>query len=218
MTMTKASASACLTFALCLLPSAFAEAALVRFSTGSVMSVESCQITGDTATIALRGGGQLIVPKSTISEVLPDEYFHATPEPLPARPVVAASGTDRDIRALVDRLAARYGVDSRLAHAVVTVESNYEPRAVSPKGAKGLMQLMPSVAQDYALDDPFDPEKNVDTGLRYLRGLLDKYEDVKTALAAYNAGPAAVARYGGIPPYRETRDYVNRIMSLVVRP
>lgn len=210
-------ASAFLTFAFCLLPFAFAsgaEAALVRFSTGTVMSVESCQITGETATIVLRGGGQLIVPKAAVAQVLPDEYFHGVPEPLPAPPAVAAAD---DVHALVDRLAARYGVDTKLAHAVVAVESNYQPRAVSPKGAMGLMQLMPSVAQEYALDDPFDPEKNVDAGLRHLRGLLDRYADVKIALAAYNAGAAAVARYGGIPPFQETRDYVTRIMKLIVK-
>jgi len=209
----------CLAAAVGLLTCAFAqpaEAALIRFTSGSVMSVASCQIDGDTATIALRGGGQMVVPKSTIAEVLPDEYFHAAPEPLPG-PLATPVATNEDVRGLIDRLAVRYGVDVKLAHAVVQVESNYQPRAVSPKGAMGLMQLMPSVAQEYALADPFNPEQNIDTGLRHLRGLLDKYSDVKLALAAYNAGVNAVARYGGIPPFQETRDYVRRVLALIAR-
>jgi soluble lytic murein transglycosylase-like protein len=202
---------------LCLVPCAgVAEAALVKFKSGGVMSVTSCQITGESATIVLRSGGQMVVPSATILEVLPDEYFHATPAPLPGPLQLAAATTD-DIRGLIDRLAVQNGVDVKLAHAVVQVESNYETRAVSPKGAMGLMQLMPSVAQDYALDDPFNPEKNIDTGLRHLRGLLDKYSDVKLALAAYNAGASAVAKYGGIPPFQETREYVRRVLALIAR-
>jgi len=117
----------------------------------------------------------------------------------------------------VDILAARVGIDVALAHAVVKVESNYRANAVSPKGAMGLMQLMPFVAKQYAVDDPFDPEQNLEAGLRHLRGLLDRLE-LKNALAAYNAGEGAVSRYGGVPPYRETQNYVKRIMALVAPP
>jgi len=99
------------------------------------------------------------------------------------------------------------------------VESNYEARAVSPKGAMGLMQLMPATARQYSLEDPFDPAQNLDAGLRHLRGLLDRYGKGKEslALAAYNAGEGAVTRYRGIPPYRETQNYVRRILSLTGR-
>jgi soluble lytic murein transglycosylase-like protein len=99
------------------------------------------------------------------------------------------------------------------------VESNYESRAVSPKGAMGLMQLMPATARQYALVDPFDPAQNLDAGLRHLRGLLDRYGKGREslALAAYNAGEGAVTRYRGIPPFRETQDYVRRILTLTGR-
>ena len=109
-------------------------------------------------------------------------------------------------------MAARVGIDARLAHAVVRTESNYAPLAVSPKGAMGLMQLMPALAASYDLADPFDPERNLETGLTHLRRLLVKY-DVRRALAAYNAGEGAVSRYGGVPPYAETQSYVQRIMA-----
>ena len=206
-------AASCLAFA------APASADIVRFTSGRTLSVETCKIDGDTATIALRGGGEMKAPASLIDEVLPDEYLHAAPQPLPAfvpatRPVLSAA----DVRGMVDRLAARYGVNAALAHALVQVESNYEPMAVSSKGATGLMQIMPALAREYALEDPFDPEKNLDTGLRHLRGLLDLFKsDVKLALAAYNAGLGAVTRYGGVPPYRETQNYVQRIMTLARR-
>jgi soluble lytic murein transglycosylase-like protein len=182
------------------------------------MSVESCQITGETAKIVLRDGGEMQAPRSIIAEVLPDEYFHAMPVPLPP-PLTPATAIGLDaVKDLVERLAARYGVDTRLAHAVVKTESNYEPRAVSRKGAVGLMQIMPAVVAEYSVADPFNPEQNVDAGMRHLRGLLDRFSgDVRIALAAYNAGAGAVAKYGGIPPYRETQDYVQRIMALVAR-
>jgi soluble lytic murein transglycosylase-like protein len=196
-----------------------ASADIVRFTSGRTMSVDTCKIEGDTATIVLRGGGEMKAPKSIIEEVLPDEYLHAAPEPLPAYIAPASAAlSSTEVHELVDRLAARHGVDVRLAHALVQVESNYEARAVSPKGASGLMQIMPSVAHDYALADPFDPEQNLDVGLRHLRGLLDLFKsDVRLALAAYNAGLGAVTRYGGVPPYRETQNYVQRIMTLARR-
>jgi soluble lytic murein transglycosylase-like protein len=136
-------------------------------------------------------------------------------EALAASPAAAAAPLGESlVRALVTRVAQRWGVPDRLAHALVQTESNYDPRAVSPKGAMGLMQLMPATAQYYALDDPFNAEANLDAGMRHLRGLLDRYP-VTLALAAYNAGEGAVSRYNGVPPYRETVDYVRRIQSLM---
>jgi soluble lytic murein transglycosylase-like protein len=202
--------------AFCVAAPAPAFADIVRFTSGSTMSVETCKIDGETAIIALRGGGEMRTPKSVIDEVLPDEYLHAAAVPLPAYAPVVMSADE--LRGMIDRLATRHGVDVKLAQALVKVESNYEPRAVSAKGASGLMQIMPSVAREYALDDVFDPEKNLDAGLRHLRGLLDLFKsDVKLALAAYNAGLGAVTRYGGVPPYRETQNYVQRIMTLAQR-
>jgi hypothetical protein len=197
---------------------AVASANLVRLSSGKVLSVESCQIHGDTAVLVFRDGGSVEFPSALIVEVKADEYLHSAEQRLPPslEPAVAPAGDG--LHALVDRLAALHGIDVRLAHAVVQVESNYEPRAVSPKGAKGLMQIMPSVVQAFAVADPFDPEQNLNAGLGYLRELLNTLPDVRQALAAYNAGPAAVSRYGGVPPFPETQDYVQRILALVKRP
>lgn len=112
----------------------------------------------------------------------------------------------------IDRLAAELGVDPNLIKAVALVESALDPRAVSPKGAQGLMQLMPATALHYGVTDPFDPYQNLRAGATHLRDLLHRYDGDRTlALAAYNAGPTAVRRHGGVPAYRETREYVARV-------
>lgn len=130
-----------------------------------------------------------------------------------AEPVRKPSEAPAQFRALVEQTARRYGLDPSLVDAVVRAESGYDPDATSPAGAVGLMQLMPATARALGVLDPYDPAQNVDAGVRYLRGLLDRFGDVGLALAAYNAGPGAVARYGGIPPYAETRAYVVRVLS-----
>ena len=193
-----------------------ANADIVHLTNGRVLSVESWLVKGETAVMVLRDGGEMEAPQSMIAEVLPDEYLHAKPQALPESRLTRVLPTNAgDVHAMVDEIATRYGVDLKLAHAVVKVESNYQASAVSPKGAMGLMQLMPSVAHQYSVADPFNPAENLDAGIRHLRGLLDRFhDDVQTALAAYNAGLLAVAKYGGIPPYRETQDYVKRIMTL----
>lgn len=119
-----------------------------------------------------------------------------------------------DILRVVRRKAAAYGLDHRLVQAVIQVESNYEPEAVSHKGAQGLMQIMPSTGAELGMRDPHDVEDNIEAGVKYLRMQLDKFGDARLALAAYNAGPAQVERYGGIPPFRETRNYVRKVLSI----
>jgi len=99
--------------------------------------------------------------------------------------------------------------------AVVQVESGYNSRALSNKGAMGLMQLMPDTARQYGVEDPWNPEQNVRGGTAYLRHLIDRFGDLDVALAAYNAGPEAVLRYGGVPPYQETQEYVRKIFCLL---
>jgi len=113
---------------------------------------------------------------------------------------------------LIAKVALRHGVPAALVKAVVKTESNFQRHAVSSKGAQGLMQLMPATASDLGVEDPFSAEDNVRGGTRYLRAMIDRYGDWKHALAAYNAGPGAVDQYGGIPPYRETREYVERVL------
>ena len=146
--------------------------------------------------------------------VQPDGSLLITDQPLlpPARAVVlAVAPTDHPI----DSIARRHGVDPLLVRAVIRAESNFDPRAVSPKGAAGLMQLMPETAQRYGVNNRFDPAQNVDGGVRYLRDLMAMFDgNLSLALAAYNAGEGAVIKHGRrIPPYPESQQYVVRVRS-----
>ncbi|GIX46156.1 MAG: hypothetical protein KatS3mg131_0367 [Candidatus Tectimicrobiota bacterium] len=115
---------------------------------------------------------------------------------------------------LIDRVARRYGMDPALLQAIVAVESGFDPAAVSPAGAQGLMQLMPATAARYGVAEPLDPLANLDGGTRYFRDLLQRFGgDVRRALAAFHAGPGAVERHGGLPPYASTRRYVGRVLA-----
>jgi transglycosylase-like protein with SLT domain len=115
----------------------------------------------------------------------------------------------------IRQASEQYGVPEKLVQAVIRVESAYNPRAVSPKGARGLMQLMPATASLLGVRDSFDPIENINGGVRHLRGLLERFgQDVALAVAAYNAGEHAVTQYGGVPPYAETRGYVAKVLSL----
>jgi len=117
----------------------------------------------------------------------------------------------------VRQTAERYQVDPLLVHSVIQIESNYNPLAISPKGARGLMQLMPATARRFAVRNSFNPAENIDGGVRYLKYLLALFENQRSperlALAAYNAGEGAVLRHGGIPPFRETTAYVDQVLN-----
>ncbi|WP_461209366.1 lytic transglycosylase domain-containing protein [Desulfocurvus sp. DL9XJH121] len=119
-----------------------------------------------------------------------------------------------DILRVVRSRSRAHGVDHRLVQAVIQVESDFKPGAVSDKGAQGLMQLMPDTGRQMGMQKPFDLEQNIEAGVRYLKMQLDRFGSNALALAAYNAGPGAVERYGGIPPYKETQDYVRKVLSL----
>ena len=129
---------------------------------------------------------------------------------------LAMAGRDprsaKDYDKLIARAARRHGLPPGLVKAVVRAESNFQPHAVSNKGAQGLMQLMPGTASDLGVDDPLRAEDNVYGGTRYLRAMYERFGDWKYALAAYNAGPGAVDHFGGIPPYAETQQYVERVL------
>ena len=127
------------------------------------------------------------------------------------RPSVMASA---DLDALIDAIAEQNAVEPPLVHSVIRAESNYNPAAVSPKGALGMMQLIPATASRFGVTDAFDPAQNIEGGVKYLKFLLDLYhQDYTKTIAAYNAGEGAVARYGGVPPYQETRTYVTRVSN-----
>jgi soluble lytic murein transglycosylase-like protein len=131
------------------------------------------------------------------------------------RAVVAPPATaiaPKQLSDMVDRIAKQGGVEAPLVHSVILAESNYNPGAVSTKGAQGIMQLIPSTARRFGVNDVFDPEENIVGGVKYLRFLLDYYQgDYTRAIAAYNAGEAAVDKYNGVPPYAETRGYVRNV-------
>ncbi|MDQ2899411.1 MAG: lytic transglycosylase domain-containing protein [Acidobacteriota bacterium] len=158
-------------------------------------------------------GGYTEMPVAQISRYEQEEYT-APPPPAPAAPVAAPSAPVTP-RELIAATAKKHGLPAAFVQSVAATESAFRPNAVSPKGAIGLMQLMPDTAKAYGAN-PRIPEQNVEAGTQYLRELLAKYENqddqVPRALAAYNAGPGAVDKYHGVPPYRETQDYVRRVL------
>ncbi len=192
-----------------------ASAELVFFSSGRSLSVKNVRADGDSLVLALRGGGEIICERSSIARVEPDEVPYPEPQALAPAPVPSPSPIP--LRAsygeMIDKLAAEHRVPSRLVKALIQVESGYQERARSPKGAMGLMQLMPETARQYAVADPYEPRSNIEAGIKYLKSLLERFE-LPLALAAYNAGEAAVRRFGGIPPYRETQSYVLNVRRL----
>jgi soluble lytic murein transglycosylase-like protein len=168
--------------------------------------------------LTFRAGGEATVETRLIDRIEPDEVPY--PEDAdrglrlqPGQPDQTDLGPYNEI---IDRVSKEQGVDAKLVRAVIQVESAYRQNARSRKGAMGLMQLMPETARQYAVADPYDPASNIEAGIRHLRGLLERWPR-ELALAAYNAGEAAVQKFRGLPPYPETRAYVSRILQLVSR-
>jgi soluble lytic murein transglycosylase-like protein len=185
------------------LAAAPARADIALLANGTTLKVTSQRREGDMVRLALRGGGEVGVAAAALRGVVPDEVLEE----------VAPAAGSSDLAALAEAAARRHALDPELVRAVVAVESDFHADAVSPKGAQGLMQLMPATARALGVKDAFDPAQNLDGGARHLRALIDQYGgDVKRALAAYNAGPGAVARHGGVPPYAETREYVRKVL------
>jgi len=162
--------------------------------------------------------------EKSINEIIPQNNFIKIKSEKEASPMELNPRDSRGHEIKVDReaigntinrISQKYNLKPELIHAVVKAESNFNPEAVSKAGAKGLMQLVDTTAADMGVKNVFDPEENIEGGAKYLRKLLDDFGDLKLALAAYNAGPGTVARYGGVPPYRETQDYVKNILAQV---
>jgi soluble lytic murein transglycosylase-like protein len=213
----------------------FAESAsadIVVFKNGRTMSVKSCLLGDDMATMKLRQGGEVTFPSAIIARVDPDEVPFDSPDervemPVPLaqrkpleglREVVSdAALASRPYADLISTVAAAHHVDARLVHAVIEQESNYQPRARSKKGARGLMQLMPDTARQYGVRNSYDPKSNLEAGVRHLKDLMSRL-DLPLALAAYNAGEGTIKRYGGLPPYAETQNYVRSILRRVGVP
>lgn len=182
-----------------------ARADLAVFDNGRILKITSAAThESGSVTLVLEGGGEMTLPPGKVVRVLEDEIPDYSEE-------LAKAATPYD--SLIEEMSQRHGADPRLVRAVVRVESNFDPAAVSRVGAMGLMQLMPLTARQYGTENPFDPKQNLDAGIRHLQSLLEKYDDLSSALAAYNAGGTAVERYGGIPPFRETQNYVRRVLE-----
>ena len=192
-----------------------ARAELVVFNTGRTLSVKGHRVDGDSLVLSLRSGGEMVCDNAIVARFAPDEVPYPEPEAESA-PVVLASSPSVPYGDIIDRLSAQQGVPVKLVRAVIQVESAFNERARSPKGAMGLMQLMPATARQYAVTDPYDPATNIEAGVKHLKSLLQRLP-VALALAAYNAGEATVQRFHGIPPYPETRNYVSRILSIANR-
>lgn len=214
-----------------------ARAEIVVFKNGRTMSVKSCRIESDSATMVLREGGEVTFPAAIVDRVDPDEVPYpeagnrepgtgntdaASVDTLPNSSRLAVPGSrlpdevlaTRPFASLISSVAAANQVDARLVHAVIEQESNYEARARSKKGAKGLMQLMPETARQYGVRNSYDPKANLEAGVRHLKDLMSRL-DLPMALAAYNAGEATIKRYGGLPPFPETQTYVRNILRRV---
>ena len=198
---------------------------LAVLKNGFSIKHERREVIGEVTRLYTNANGSsyVDVPTSQIEHFEPaEEETNPTPPsasslPIPQMKAVAPTGFPgrpvTDLNQVVNEASGRYRLDPDLVNSVIKVESAFKIHAVSPKGAQGLMQLMPGTASQLGVPNPFDPQANVEGGTKYLRELLEKYNfDIVKALAAYNAGPQKVERFGGVPPYYETRAYVRRIV------
>ena len=209
------------------------EGALVVFGDGRHLRVESFRLKdADRISLSLVGGGTMTIPLELVDRIVDEEYER--PVPAPGEDGASRAGTPetkprQSIRAFEENLpvfspyskeileaAKKYRIDPALIAAVIRAESNFAPGAISRKGARGLMQLMPATARRMGVRRDFDPRENIRGGTAYLAELANRFGDtaVDLILAAYNAGERAVEEFGGVPPYRETRAYVNRVTEL----
>jgi hypothetical protein len=187
---------------------ASARADIAVLGNGQTMKIKSYRVEGEVVWLTLKTGGEMGLPAQDIRGLVPDEVLDEVLDEL------KGARNETELERLARASAQRHGLDPELVMAVVSVESGFQPRALSRKGAQGLMQLMPPTARELGVRNAFDPAQNLDGGARYLSALIARYGgDLTKALAAYNAGQGAVDRHRGVPPYRETRDYVRRVLQ-----
>jgi len=197
-----------------------AAAELVVLSGGEVLKVDRFAIDGSRMVLHLESGGRLVLPLLRVERVVEDEIV-ADPEPLPEAAYALRFDSDQAVPEtpfgdLIYAVARRRDLNPQLVAAVIGAESAFDPGAVSARGARGLMQLMPATAERFGVadDELFDPERNLEAGTGYLDWLTDRFDgELALVLAAYNAGEGIVDRFGGVPPYRETLGYLRRIYS-----
>jgi hypothetical protein len=188
-----------------------ARAEIAVMESGKILYVDRFERTDDEITLYVTGGGVVVVPSEIVLNVVPNEIVEKGEDP---QKVALFPQLDE----FIAPAASKYGVAPELVAAVIWAESSGDAKAVSHRGARGLMQLMPKTAKELGVTKILDPRENVEGGTRYLRQMLDAHQgDVSLALAAYNAGPDAVRRHRGIPPYRETREYVGRVIRVYER-
>jgi soluble lytic murein transglycosylase-like protein len=193
--------------ALMLMAAPALRAEYVVLRSGQRLSVTGYQLLGDKYRLQMNGGF-VEVPVSEVVAIEPEEVF--TPIVVPVKP--AALGANAQFGKLIQSAANRFNVDADLISSVIAIESNYNPRAISRRNARGLMQLIPGTASRLGVRNIFDPQENIDAGTRYLGELLHRYDnDLILTLAAYNAGPERVQKYGRVPPFPETMSYVRRV-------
>ena len=208
---------------LALLLAAPARGELVILQGGDVLKVDAFRVEGQRIELDLPSGGLMVLPLRRVERILDDEIVPAAErQPPPVEPPgFELLFADQPVPSvpygeLIHAAAARHGLNPQLVAAVVAAESSFRAGVVSAKGAQGLMQLMPATAERFGLEasQVFDPALNLDVGCRYLRFLTDRFAgDLPLVLAGYNAGEGAVDRHGGVPPYRETRRYIERITT-----
>lgn len=216
----------------CLLSAHAASASIALFTDGRNLKIESYQVDEDVVHLTLKVGGTISMPLARVERIVDDEV--STPEVIAEVKRIAAEGVfprkswrfseesaplfNSKYGRLIMSAARHFDVDAALVSAVIKAESDFQPRTVSHKGARGLMQLMPATAKRFGVTNSFDPEANIYGGVRYLRWLLKTFEgNADLAVAAYNAGEGNVWKYNGVPPFRETVNYINRIARHIRR-
>jgi hypothetical protein len=211
-----------------------ASASIAIYTDGRTSKIDAYQVDGDVIRLTLQGGGEMSLPLRRIERIVDDEIVPVAVVEEVKQIVEEQGGVfprrswryhessgplwKSDYNEIIVEAAKKFDVDAALVSAVIKAESDYNPRTVSHKGARGLMQLMPATAERFGVTNSFDPGQNIHAGTKYLRWLLKKFDgNADLAVAAYNAGEGNVWKYDGVPPFRETVNYINRISKHIRR-